>query len=69
MGQHFRNSREAGESHHSHVQVDNPMSITGGCLNVARTVAPQKVFSHTNSMVQPGVYDEPLPSTKVSGAP
>ena len=42
------------------------MSVTGGCLNVARTVAPQKVFSHTKSMVQPGVYDEPLPSTKGS---
>ena len=48
VGQYYENSREADDFHHSHVQVDNLMSVTGGHLNTVITVTPQNVFSHTN---------------------
>ena len=58
---------EAGEFHCSHVQVDNPMSVTCGSLNTVITVTPQNVFSHTNPTTQLSVNNESLPSTKGSG--
>ena len=49
------------------MQVDNLVNVIGGCPSVARTVTPQNVYSHTNPIAQPKVYDEPLPSIKGSG--
>ena len=43
------------------------VSVTSGCLNAARIVVPQNVFSHINPATQLRDYDEPLPSTKGSG--
>ena len=37
------------------------VSSTGGRLNVARTIALQRFFAHTNLATQLGVYNEPLP--------
>ena len=39
------------------------MNIIGGCLSAVITMAPQNVYSYTNTIAQPEVYDEPLPST------
>ena len=47
-GQYSRNSREASEFHHSHVQVHNLMSVNGGRINIVITVTLQNVLSHTN---------------------
>ena len=51
---------------HSHVQVDNPTSVTGRHPNTIRTMIPQNVFSHTNPTIQLGVNNEPPHSTKGS---
>ena len=59
-------SREACEFHCSHVQVDNPVNVIGGCPGAANTVAPQNVYSHTKPTTIPEVYDETLHSTKGS---
>ena len=68
-GQYSRNSSEVCEFYCSHVQVENPVSVTGGHSNTAKTMTPQNVFSHTNLTTQPRVNNEPLHSTKGSGAP
>ena len=39
--------REASEFHHSHVQVDNRMSVSG-CPNATRTVTHHGFVDHTN---------------------
>ena len=52
-GQYPGNFREASEFHRSHVQVDNPMSVTCGSLNTVKKMTPQNVFSHTNPTTQP----------------
>ena len=57
-GQYTGNFCEAGEFHHSHVQVDNPMSVTCGRLNTIRTTTPQNVFCHTNITTQSGVNNK-----------
>ena len=56
--QYTGNFCEAGEFHHSHVQVDNPMSVTCGRLNTIRTTTPQNVFCHTNITTQSGVNNK-----------
>ena len=63
-GQYLGNFGEAGEFHHSHVQFDNPISVTGGRSNIVRIVTPKNVFSHTNPTIQPRVNNEPLSLTK-----
>ena len=65
-GQYLRNFHEASEFHRSHVQVDHLLSVTCGSLNIVKIVTPQNVFSHTNSITQPRVNNESLPSTKGS---
>ena len=65
-GQYPWNFHEVGEFHRSHVQVNNPVSVTCGSLNTVIIVTPQNVFSHTNLTTQPGVNNESLPSTKSS---
>ena len=45
----FKNFREVGEFLYSRVQVDNPVSVTGGLPNTVRIVTPKNVFSHTDS--------------------
>ena len=49
------------------MKVGNPVSVTSGCPNAARTVSLHRFFDHTNPIAQHGVYEEPLPSTKGSG--
>ena len=39
-GQYPKDFHKPGEFHHSHVQVDNLVSVTCGNLNTARTVTP-----------------------------
>ena len=71
--QYSRNSCEVGKFNYSHVHVYNsydlplhrrgevtPVSITSGCPNAARTTTHQRVFAHTNTTTQTGVYNEPL---------
>ena len=59
-------SYEACEFHWSHVQVDNPVNVIGGCPSTAKTVAPQNVCSHTKPTALPEVYYERFHSTKGS---
>ena len=61
-------SREACEFHCSHVQVDNPVNVIGGCPSATRTVTPQNVHSHTKPTTLPEAYDETFHSTKGSRA-
>ena len=65
-GQYLENFLEASEFHYSHMQVDNPMSVTCGSLNTVKIVTPQNVCSYTNPTTKIGVINESLPSTKDS---
>ena len=65
-GQYLGNFHESGKFHRSHVQVDNPMSITRGRHNTVKTITPQNAFSHINPTTQLGVNNESLLYTKGS---
>ena len=47
-GQYSGSSREAREFYRSHVQIENLVSVTSGCPNVARVMTHHGFFDHTN---------------------
>ena len=69
-GQHSENLHEAGEFHRSPMQAEviyiPPHRREGGTLenvawerpNVARVIAPQRIFAHTNLITQLGAYEK-----------
>ena len=43
-------------------------NVIGERPNAARTIASQRIFAQTNSITQPGVYEEAFLSMEVRGA-
>ena len=71
--QHPRNFQEASGSHRLPIQVENcylpphrredgtSTNVNGESFNLVIIMAPQRLFANTNSITQPGAYNEPLP--------
>ena len=73
------NFQEAGGPHRSPKQIENrylpphrrekgsSKNSIGERSNPIRTTTPQRVYANTNSITQPGVYNEPLPLARGTG--
>ena len=74
------NFHEAGESHHLPIHSENrylpphrsedetSTNVNGEHSNIVRTMTPQRLFTDTKPVTQPGANNEPLPFAGSMGA-